>query len=161
MLRPVRVPIWQVLVASCLWPLVIPFLFYVGWRRGLTFSGADYGRMLPSLTAFARRAFAASSAVALLLSLVTCLTIAARLAYQRGVTFRVVSSVSLVVAFFFSPWLVAVAVTRSTGIDPVALWVMPGVLSRAIPSVCALCAAATFYLAARQRPNRWMKVARS
>src|SRR5215472_8702227 len=121
-------------------PLVIPALVYSDLVRRL---GVMPVHVRGALRTWTVRLGISVAVVAFILSLITCVYITVRRAKRVGVVQAVAGDVGLAVAFVVAPWC-ALLIGGSPPGEIISLWVGPGALMRALPSICAAIAGLAF-----------------
>jgi hypothetical protein len=121
-------------------PLVIPLAVYARVYVNL---GAMHLPQMAALRGWTIRLALGVAGVAFLLSLLTCAFIAVRRVRKLDALPAVAGDVLLGLGFLMAPWLSLRAAGVSAG-EVFSLWVGPGALTRAVPSVCAAIAGLLF-----------------
>ena len=140
-----HMPVGRIAACSAI-PVVIPLVVYT---RLFGMLGVLPTHARDVLRASTIRLGISVTAVALILSLLTCVFLAVRLGRSVHVVQAAGADVALVVAFLLAPWI-ALRVAGDSPSEVISLWVGPGALVRAIPAVCAAIAGVLFVATTRR-----------
>ena len=157
-------PPWLRLLLSAAWPMVIPLaLWFVQIREIRAHLWTPDSRALPGaierLTQRFILVFALPQAgICFALGVITCLVIYGHQGRLR-LAARVAMDLLLILSFMLAPWAASLVVRRPVNPGVLDTWLGPGVAFRAIPCFCAVLAAATYLLTARDRVQAHEKTA--